>query len=80
VNSKPEIRFYSRMYFINFNFLAKLKDLIAMPEEYDKEESIEHSHISDQDLFNLTSSVMRRSINIFLEFVNFVFFLNLVFL
>ncbi len=31
-----------------------------MPEEYDIEESIEHSHISDQDLFNLTSSVMRR--------------------
>lgn len=39
---------------------AKLKDLIAMPEEYDKEESIEHSHISDQELFNLTSSVLRR--------------------
>ncbi len=31
-----------------------------MPEEYDKEESIEHSNISDQDLFNLTSSVIKR--------------------
>ena len=37
-----------------------MKDLIAMPEEFDRDESMEHSNISDQDLFNMTSSVLKR--------------------
>lgn len=33
-----------------------------MPEEYDKDESVEHSHISDQDLFNMTTTVLKKGL------------------
>jgi hypothetical protein len=42
----------------------KLKDLISMPEEYDQEEPIESSNISEQDLFNLTSEVNKSKLGI----------------
>jgi hypothetical protein len=40
---------------------GKLKDLIAMPEEFDRDESIEHSHLSDHDLFNMTATILRNN-------------------
>jgi hypothetical protein len=43
--------------------LSKLKDLIAMPEEYEKDDCVEASNLSDMDLFNITSSVNRRENN-----------------
>jgi hypothetical protein len=36
-------------------FKNKLKDLISMPEEFDKDDSIENSNASDHDLFDMTS-------------------------
>ena len=39
----------------------KLKDLIAMPEEYEVDDSVDKSNLSDQDLFNITSTVNKRN-------------------
>lgn len=33
-----------------------------MPEEFDRDDSVEHSHISDQDLFNMTNTILRNNL------------------
>lgn len=56
INRRPVLISFQNMARIDKN-INKLHDLITMPEEYDNEVSIQGSNISDQDLFNLTSTV-----------------------
>jgi hypothetical protein len=56
INQRPVLISFQNMPKTDKN-INKLHDLITMPEEYDNEVSIQGSNISDQDLFNLTSTV-----------------------